>query len=301
MLPRFVRLWSHLASTITQLIIPEESAEGDRGTDGPLGDDPLVDMAYRDPVVALRFIKAAMLLGSASSAAVAIVSLILLSCFWSHWGRCERPLRWWLLFNSLLQLCQVPLRLVFFARAQDIESSGQNIVRRISNLAGSGAWQSSKMVSLLTYFWLILGFVWTINTGNCSDCAWLCSTTAAMLALSSARVLCAFASFRFFLPQDAQPEQPRVAAAAPSQINALPTLVFRSDDDSTHGNTSCAVCLSDYREGDVLRDFPCGHQFHRRCADQWLARNKRCPLCMRAIDEVDRNSSCPCRKRLKGN
>jgi len=201
MLSRLNRLWNHLASTIADFIIPEENVEGDRGTGGQMGDDPLVDMAYRDPVVALRFIKTAMLLGSASSAVVAIVSLILLSLFWSPWGRCERPLRWWLLFNSLLQLCQVPLRLVFFARAQAIEASGQNIVRRISILACSGAWQSSKMVSLLTYFWLILGFVWTINTGNCSDCAWLCSTTAAMLALSSARVLCAFASFQvFFAP-----------------------------------------------------------------------------------------------------
>jgi len=301
MLPRFIRLWNHLASTVTDFIIPEESAEGDRSTDGPMGDDPLVDMAHRDPVVALRFIKAAMLLGSASSAAISIVSLSLLSFFWSHWGRCQRPLRWWLLFNSLLQLCQVPLRLVFFARAQAIEASGQNVVRRISTLAGSGAWQSSKMVSLLTYFWLILGFVWTINTGNCSDCAWLCSTTAAMLALSSARVLCAFASFQVFLPQDGQSEQPRVAAAAPSQINALPTLVFHSDDAAVPSNTSCAVCLSEYKEGDVLRDLPCGHQFHRRCADQWLARSKRCPLCMRAIDEVDRKSGFPCRRRLKSN
>jgi len=301
MLPRFIRLWNNFASTVTDFVIPEESAEGDTGTSGPVDDDPLVDMAYRDPVVALRFIKAAMLVGSASSAAVSIVSFVLLSFFWSHWGRCERPLRWWLLFNSLLQLCQVPLRLVFFVSAQSIEASGQNIVKRISTLAGCGAWQFSKMVSLLTYFWLILGFVWTINTENFSDCAWLCSTMVAMLALSSARVLCAFASFQVFLPQDGPPEQPRMTAAAPSQINALPTSVFRSDGDSAHSNTTCAVCLAEYREGDVLRDLPCGHQFHRHCADQWLARSKRCPLCMRAIDEVDRKSRCPCRKRLKSN
>lgn len=34
----------------------------------------------------------------------------------------------------------------------------------------------------------------------------------------------------------------------------------------------CAVCLSDFEEGDVLRTLPCAHEFHCECIDPWLVR-----------------------------
>jgi hypothetical protein len=30
---------------------------------------------------------------------------------------------------------------------------------------------------------------------------------------------------------------------------------------------------------------PCGHRFHSGCADSWLSRSTRCPLCRSSIDE----------------
>ncbi|CAK0833802.1 unnamed protein product [Prorocentrum cordatum] len=69
--------------------------------------DPLVEMARLDPVMATSFVKSAMLMGGLSSGLVAVVSGALLAACWSSWALCERPLRWWLLVNCLLQLVQV--------------------------------------------------------------------------------------------------------------------------------------------------------------------------------------------------
>ncbi|KAJ3021219.1 hypothetical protein HKX48_008985 [Thoreauomyces humboldtii] len=51
---------------------------------------------------------------------------------------------------------------------------------------------------------------------------------------------------------------------------------------------SCSVCFEDYVQGDILRELPCRHRFHRTCIDAWLlpdleTRNpghRTCPLCV---------------------
>ncbi|XBH67090.1 probable E3 ubiquitin-protein ligase ATL45 [Aegilops tauschii subsp. strangulata] len=45
-------------------------------------------------------------------------------------------------------------------------------------------------------------------------------------------------------------------------------------------DTTCAVCLTEYADGDDLRWLPgCRHAFHRPCLDEWLRRRPSCPLC----------------------
>jgi hypothetical protein len=42
----------------------------------------------------------------------------------------------------------------------------------------------------------------------------------------------------------------------------------------------CAVCQSEWEEGDEVRVLQCGHQFHMGCVDRWLGQHKACcPLC----------------------
>lgn len=46
----------------------------------------------------------------------------------------------------------------------------------------------------------------------------------------------------------------------------------------------CAICLSDFVDGDRVRILPCGHIFHRQEVDDWLVRVKKlCPICKRDI------------------
>lgn len=44
----------------------------------------------------------------------------------------------------------------------------------------------------------------------------------------------------------------------------------------------CAICLSEFVDGDKVRVLPCGHVFHLPEIDSWLLRVKKlCPICKR--------------------
>lgn len=48
-----------------------------------------------------------------------------------------------------------------------------------------------------------------------------------------------------------------------------------SENDGT-----CAVCLSEFEEGEDLRTLPeCMHSFHAECIDMWLYSHSNCPMC----------------------
>ncbi|PQM37735.1 hypothetical protein Pyn_22627 [Prunus yedoensis var. nudiflora] len=44
--------------------------------------------------------------------------------------------------------------------------------------------------------------------------------------------------------------------------------------------TECSVCLSEFEEGDKIRELKCKHTFHQDCLDRWLQQYwATCPLC----------------------
>ncbi|KAM0897647.1 hypothetical protein ACQ4PT_022417 [Festuca glaucescens] len=45
----------------------------------------------------------------------------------------------------------------------------------------------------------------------------------------------------------------------------------------------CAVCLEEFRAGDVLAHLPCSHRFHWACAVPWVQAASRCPFCRAAV------------------
>ncbi|KAK1617544.1 hypothetical protein QYE76_023061 [Lolium multiflorum] len=71
----------------------------------------------------------------------------------------------------------------------------------------------------------------------------------------------------------------------PELLRSLPTKVYRaaaqkSSAAEDRDRVECAVCLSELQDGEVARFLPpCGHGFHARCVDKWLASHSTCPLC----------------------
>lgn len=59
--------------------------------------------------------------------------------------------------------------------------------------------------------------------------------------------------------------------------------VCSQDEDprGLHNSRECSICAEPYSEGNTTpRQLPCGHEFHRRCVDDWLLnRSGTCPLC----------------------
>lgn len=76
-----------------------------------------------------------------------------------------------------------------------------------------------------------------------------------------------------------------------SLIRLIPVIRFRKDAMENRGGGAeeteyleCAVCLSDFKEGEKLRVIPnCCHAFHIDCIDVWLQSNANCPLCRSSI------------------
>jgi hypothetical protein len=45
----------------------------------------------------------------------------------------------------------------------------------------------------------------------------------------------------------------------------------------------CPICLTDFSEGEICRQLPCDHFFHKTCIDQWFQVSILCPMCKRNI------------------
>eukprot|EP00411_Alexandrium_monilatum_P081083 CAMPEP_0175626864 /NCGR_PEP_ID=MMETSP0096-20121207/71205_1 /TAXON_ID=311494 /ORGANISM="Alexandrium monilatum, Strain CCMP3105" /LENGTH=136 /DNA_ID=CAMNT_0016932247 /DNA_START=56 /DNA_END=462 /DNA_ORIENTATION=+ len=90
-------------------------------------DDPLVDVVRRDARAASLFIRTVMLVSGLGSLVVCAVSVVFLVAFWTRCGNCDRPLRWWLLVHTVLQLSQMPVRCVFLLKVRFAEARASRV------------------------------------------------------------------------------------------------------------------------------------------------------------------------------
>lgn len=124
---------------------------------------------------------------------------------------------------------------------------------------------------------------------TCPTCPGVSRLTAGTMLVAASRAGAALAVFRSLFDAEevteAEDAAPKVVGATPEQIAVLPLMRFLPENESSEPGSGCSICLSDYCRGDSMRRLPCSHAFHRRCVDTWLHRNKRCPLCVQAIDD----------------
>ena len=73
------------------------------------------------------------------------------------------------------------------------------------------------------------------------------------------------------------------------QTQRLPTECYTAtlaSSGSEKGATqeACAICMEEFRHGDVMRVLPCNHHFHIKCIDEWLINHSDlCPLCKKQL------------------
>ncbi|GAX78647.1 hypothetical protein CEUSTIGMA_g6085.t1 [Chlamydomonas eustigma] len=53
--------------------------------------------------------------------------------------------------------------------------------------------------------------------------------------------------------------------------------------EAADSDTTCIVCLLDYEDGDILRQLPCKHDFHKDCIDSWMKHHQTCPICRKEL------------------
>ena len=61
----------------------------------------------------------------------------------------------------------------------------------------------------------------------------------------------------------------------------------RKEQQQHQEQAECAVCLEEFRGGDVLAHLPCAHRFHWACAVPWVQAASRCPFCRATVRLAD--------------
>lgn len=246
--------------------------------------EPLLELVERSADDGMAFLKTVMFFGGMGGVLLGASCLTFLAMFWERAGFCNRPLRWWLLGHCLLQLAQSPVRLVFFSQLCKVEADGSDVYACVRSFTQSAAWQTSRKVSTLSSGWFVLGIVWVLNSAYCKECPslyWLCTT---VIMATIGRILITVASYYYTFPPRRRDTAAKPKGATQEIIASLEAVPYTSDLFEDPG-TTCAICLSEFAEGDVLRRLPCRHcQFHSECIDKWLLRIKKCPLCMGDVD-----------------
>mmetsp|Transcript_119430 Transcript_119430/g.211123 ORF Transcript_119430/g.211123 Transcript_119430/m.211123 type:complete len:298 (-) Transcript_119430:57-950(-) len=253
--------------------------------DGEDSTDYLVEIVRRDAAAACWFIKMTMIFSIIGGIFVCTACSIFLSLHWERCSECNRPLRFWIIGQCMLQVLQLPVRLVLYTSVRAIEQVGGSVEACVVSATMAPAWRMSKVVALTLYGWFVLGVVWWMNSNSCPSCPSISTLLTSVLFLSAARSIIAIIVFHVLFPAGAAPGQDasRVEPATVCQIAALTVVEVTAENAC---GTTCAVCLDELEEGDVARKLPCEHHFHKGCIDRWLQRNKRCPLCMHPVDKA---------------
>lgn len=97
-------------------------------------------------------------------------------------------------------------------------------------------------------------------------------------------------------------QQRQIVVVDKAFISKLPLRIFgESVTDHTVINIAisqeqpsydtCPICLDDFVSGDILRELPCGHDYHQDCIHPWLEqRSVLCPMCK--VDVRDTFVNC---------
>ncbi|AED95537.1 RING-H2 finger protein ATL79 [Arabidopsis thaliana] len=134
-------------------------------------------------------------------------------------------------------------------------------------------------------------------TCNSHTCRWkpysnstdFTANASVLLILVISALICAlslYAAIRCFLRPTLETEddhKPDPEAAA-SSTPTTPTLVYSSDLELAGAEAECAICLSEFEQGESIQVLEkCQHGFHVKCIHKWLSTRSSCPTCRTSI------------------
>ncbi|XP_047319259.1 RING-H2 finger protein ATL67-like [Impatiens glandulifera] len=84
----------------------------------------------------------------------------------------------------------------------------------------------------------------------------------------------------FVAEDDEDDVETSVVGLGQDVINSYPKFPYSRDREEGVNDSTCSICLCEYRELEMLRMLPeCRHYFHLTCVDAWLKLNASCPVC----------------------
>ncbi|CCW60152.1 unnamed protein product [Phytomonas sp. EM1] len=66
-------------------------------------------------------------------------------------------------------------------------------------------------------------------------------------------------------------------------LHAYQRILTRLQDTPASAEQACGICLDDFAESERVKQLPCGHVFHGRCARHWLHMHNDCPMCRQPV------------------
>lgn len=66
----------------------------------------------------------------------------------------------------------------------------------------------------------------------------------------------------------------------PSKLSEIERKVFQRNANVAKGEEEkCPICITEFEDGEEIKNLPCNHMFHGNCIDTWLVQNSHCPIC----------------------
>lgn len=69
------------------------------------------------------------------------------------------------------------------------------------------------------------------------------------------------------------------------EINKLTKKTFKKKDTPQGEEEQCTICITEFEDGEEIRELPCKHIFHPNCIDTWIVQNSHCPICKDDVNE----------------
>jgi len=156
---------------------------------------------------------------------------------------------------------------------------------------------TSRLLNFFWVAWALTGIVWTFQSKSCAESIPVVYTVCYILAVMNTifigfpvLVCCCTlpGTLLVYLCCPSVFGIKKIRKASPRLIKKVTTSKKFSDSlQIPKEDSNCAICLSDYADGEEIRFLHCGHHFHSDCIMEWLVKNMTCPFCKKEIDKKE--------------